>query len=378
MVATTVSAAPTTVKEGTKDISSSLLLCDAFEKDLGTVARIEEREASEADEAITAPSQSPSVAPQCTDPLSNARGVYSSVMAPCVISFHRQDKDEGGDVTVSTSKNNFENNRNGNVYYHGTSDVCNTDNAIGEIKEYVTLWPDECVGDFGRCYDLQHHGTILCPSLLRLFEGKLSAAAIRGDEIPDSDYLFPVGTTHVSVDCTVDKDIVIQSYDHASKLQHEVIREEISAKKETTMFVIACVLCSVLIVVYSISELVVKPIVSAITSTRGHSGNNDGGWNFSQDQENIALVSNLQIEGVVPREDEAEEEFAIGDHQDEFHDEHPSTRHRRQEQQDHGTGCDYDSQIPADFDAVPMVPATIIPIDAIPAMIVQDGITYHT
>jgi hypothetical protein len=34
-------------------------------------------------------------------------------------------------------------------------------------------------------------------------------------------------------------------------------------------------------------------------------------------------------------------------------------------------------QVPMDFDAVPIVPATIVPIEAVYAEVIQDGITYY-
>jgi len=422
-LSTTVSAAPTTGIERETETgddnnnniinnnnnaffsaSSSLLLsCDSNSNSISSIADAEEqqREEFEIEEIQTAPSESPSGAPPCSDPYSNARGVYTSAMAPCIITFHKNAEDDNSSNNNNIDDNN-NNNNNNNLYYHGTSNVCEPGNGIGELKEYVTMWPDECVGDFARCYDLKDHRSLLCPSLLRL----LLSSSTSTSTLATASLGFPVGTTHVSVDCTADKDVVAQNYERSESLKHDNLRDVVSAKNETTLFAVVSVLSSVLIVVYAISQLVVKPIVSAITRNHDHAvgsnGGTDGSSGREQEQEDVALVmvtTNLRLDdeeggGDAAEEDEddensniniiGEEEGVPGDENDTNDDEQQQNQ-QQQHGHHHHYNYDYnynyehfDSQIPMDFDAVPIVPAIIIPMEAIPATVVQDGIIYHS
>ena len=314
--------------------------------------------------------------------------------------------EEEGGINSGGDSNNDNNN---NYYYHGTSDVCGVDNSIGEIKEYITFWPDECVGDFARCYNLseedQYHQELLCPSLLRFLTTPI-----------------PVGTTHVSVDCTIDKELMLERFEYTAKLQHDVIRDVVSAKKETTLFTAVTMLCSMLIVIYSISQLVVKPIVNAmnniITTTTTTTTNNNNNTSTDDEegeedehehegeQEHIALVTNLRIEEgegggrmttMSSSEEEEREESInniVSEDQGEDEEEEERNSHRQQQQQPNiildDTHPEHQQQqqhhqIPTirglnddDDDFVAFVPATIIPMNAIPATVMQDGITYHS
>ena len=88
-----------------------------------------------------APSDAPSQAPVCGDKLSNARGTYTSDHAPCTIKFH----------SVSNLQREGE---ESDLIEYRTSDLCRDETVIVEIKEYLSDFPDECVGDFERCYSL--------------------------------------------------------------------------------------------------------------------------------------------------------------------------------------------------------------------------------
>lgn len=92
------------------------------------------------------PSTAPSMAQPCSDQLSNARGQYTSTLAPCSIKFHdvSNHQREGMEKEGEEEEDYF-------IDYH-TSNLCHDSNVIVEIKEYLTAWPDECVGDFARCY----------------------------------------------------------------------------------------------------------------------------------------------------------------------------------------------------------------------------------
>lgn len=87
------------------------------------------------------PSVAPSMAPPCSDPLSNARGQYTSTIAPCIVKFHG----------VSNHQREGQEKEDDLIDYR-TSSLCHDSNIVVEIKEYLTDWPDECVGDFARCY----------------------------------------------------------------------------------------------------------------------------------------------------------------------------------------------------------------------------------
>lgn len=109
----------------------------------------------------------------CKSATVNARGQYSSDHVPCTISFHRVPESEG--LTLRPN---------------AMSDVCSDDNEMKgyDWEMYVSKWPDECVGDFARCYTLPRDERILLKFL----------CTHRDIEVPN-------GTTHVQVDCTHDK-----------------------------------------------------------------------------------------------------------------------------------------------------------------------------
>ena len=122
-----------------------------------------------------APSPAPSAAMLCTSQTSNARGRYTSTLAPCVFTFHSVEEEEVALIDYQTSS------------------LCSSENKFLVMKEYVYDWADECVGTFQRCYSLEHHQDVLFDFLCAM-HGK-----------------FPEGTTHVSVDCTEDQELEAES-----------------------------------------------------------------------------------------------------------------------------------------------------------------------
>jgi hypothetical protein len=338
-------------------------------------------------EAIGQPSEAPSEAPSlslpCSDPFSNARGSYTSSKAPCVIAFHNEDESEQPNPLGANRKRYHDGDkRSSSQYYHGTSNVCGTENKIGEAKEYISAWPDECVGDFARCYDLKVPSHLMCQALNTVLEGLRDlrrlefASGISGGSESNIlswttrgllDALVPPGTTHVSLDCTIDKEAVIERYEQIAEIEHKKVREKISIDKEWTLFVIVSVLGAVLIVVFAISHLVVKPIVGAVREGFG-SGRQAEGDQIGNNQL-VSLVSynsGLRVETDVEENDQEGEADQILREDlplDEDETTHDMTPHPQ--------------QIPMDFDAVPIVPATIVPIEAVYAEVIQDGITYY-
>lgn len=345
-----------------------------------------------------APSLSPSLAIQCSNPFSNARGSYTSSKAPCVITFHNEDEGEEQLNPLGANRKRYHphSDEASSSYYHGTSNVCETDNKIGEAKEYVSGWPDECVGDFARCYDLRDPNYRMCEGLRTILKGlNDDLRKLKEDNKKTSyflpwktntrdlqDGLFPPGTTHMSVDCTSDKDALLESYQQAMNFQHDMIEEKISATKRQTLFVVVSVLVAVLIVVYAISLLVVQPIVGAIGDAAGNNRQRDG--NSRRNGSLGSLVSRtrgLRIETADGYDSDEADEEEEGERQHvqidlQFVDE-PQDVASNNNNNNNTMIVAQSQQIPMDFDAVPIVPATIIPFEAIHAEVMEDGVIYY-
>jgi hypothetical protein len=363
--------------------------CDAF------TAAGQENQQQVLDNLLTsptsAPSDSPSASPLCSDPLSNARGVYTSVHAPCTIKFH----------SVSNFQREGEEQEIDFIDYR-TSNLCRDDNIIVEIKEYLENFPDECVGDFGRCYSLQHHSKYLYPFLCLL------------DHVPNEDsainpltyhsrWELPAGTTHVSVDCTIDKDLVrdvtAARLEEERKHVREARREEMGMK----LFNWLLVCLSTLTVIYAISHFIVTPLVTLAASKRDERRCRRRSSSSCNNRRNRTVRTSSTLSSsssslpMYHQEQEvfvAEERFEDGEG-DRYRDAPRLHGSHSEDLDDSGASSDdstyettgiydeqqqlneFDSQVPCDFDAVPIVAATILPeINAIPAMVVQDGITY--
>jgi len=409
------------------------------------------------------PSESPSMSLTCSDAYSNTRGEYTSKTAPCVIIFHNEnallvsgvswnDQDSQQQQQHRRNPNRKRDDESGTFshYYHGTSSVCGIENAIGEAKEYVTAWPDECVGDFARCYDLADPNHTMCPALHELLENRrnrrtLEVAAEHQQEeqqqeqnYPNEDFLkfdldalVPPGTTHISVDCTIDKEAILENLQQQQEFKRQRYRNRVDAQKEKTLFAVASILGAVLITIYALSQMVVQPIVGVLRETIGRNNNNNNNNNNSNNNSNNNNIgyggNNYQlVSRMVPRTNSGlrietdGDEFGMQDEIQTFHEIIETTidsipmdfdavpiapsrstspqqqQHQQQQQQQQQTPLNVDTvsvlpivhvspqqqqpepqQIPMDFDAVPIVPATIIPIDAIHAEVVQDGVTYY-
>jgi len=111
----------------------------------------------------------------CESAADNTRGKYSTALKPCIFTFHKSDKDDGSSFRTST--------------------VCSKKNSINKetIKEYVIGWPDECVGDFARCYSVDRDENVF-----RNFFCNTKP-----------DWKIPKDTTHISVSCIDDKEAKI-------------------------------------------------------------------------------------------------------------------------------------------------------------------------
>jgi len=131
------------------------------------------------------------IAPSCSTPEINPRGWYDSYLLPCEFKFHQ--------VTAPSEASSSN--------YH-LSSVCNDDNVFSiknevissrfeheGLSDYVRQWPDECVGDFTRCY-----------SVTKEAERNLLLTHFCGQA-----WAFPLQVTHVSVSCQDDKILAIDS-----------------------------------------------------------------------------------------------------------------------------------------------------------------------
>jgi len=352
-----------------------------------------------------APSESPSGSPSasipCSDPFSNPRGSYTSSRAPCVVTFHNENESEQLNPLAAKRHRYHDNYKSSPMYYKGTSGVCETENKIGEAKEYISDWPDECVGDFARCYDLNDPNHRLCQSLRRILEELRNLRRLETDAGSENsntpwmrelhDTLYPPGTSHISIDCTIDKEALLDSFERQQKLQHSMIEETILAKKKLTVFMITSVLVAVLIVIVAISQLVVQPIVSVIGEVRGR----DHGRGSHQLTAAVTPNSGIRFETF---DDEVDQELADVPHVIDINaPEHLSSIDEDQteatpeaiaetlsQQQTILMECDAVPispqpfhQVSLELDVVPIVPATIIPAHSIQAQVIQDGIAYY-
>lgn len=250
-------------------------------------------------EIASAPSSAPSESIDCKEQTSNARGRYTSSVSPCVFNFHKLDP----------LQQELE-----NIKFR-TSDLCSSENSFLSVIEYVDEWADECVGDFQRCYSLEHHQSIIF------------------DFLCSKDWQVPKGTTHVSVDCTKDKILVNESYNHKKE---EHIRQEHQARLETyenELFHLFIWLSVCLIGVCAVSTWIVKPLVVA-SKTRCTN------YHVLPRSRSCNCDTCQQL-----GEQEGEEE-----HDDENHD----------DDNDREDLENFEMQVPADFDAIPIVNATIL------------------
>jgi hypothetical protein len=246
------------------------------------------------------PSPAPSPALACDQETSNARGHYTSTMTPCLFYFHAAAKD--------AIEMDF-------IEFH-TSDLCTEGNAIGgtsmAIKEYVDLWPDECVGDFARCYSMLEHQNVFLEFMCA------------------KEWQVPEGTTHISVDCSLDRELEFAA---TKRERYGLIQEKNEKRRNTYELKLAnlvIVFFSCVVGILLISQLIVKPFRFTLLArdVNNDCSNND--------------ASCLVLE--------------------EQHDNPNESSPTEQEQFDMQIPADFDAiQIPADFDAIPIVPAFLLP-----------------
>eukprot|EP00980_Cylindrotheca_fusiformis_P005880 scaffold1233_cov111-Cylindrotheca_fusiformis.AAC.6 len=246
-------------------------------------SNLELRESAFQQEEVPAPSSAPSINVDCISQTSNARGRYTSTLAPCTFQFHKADESP----------------RELDLIEFHTSNLCSEDNAFLSIREYLNAWPDECVGDFQRCYSLEHHRHVIW------------------DFLCAKDWQVPDGTTHISVDCSRDKTLVLEATTHR---REEYTRQEHDAllySFEGKIFNLALILGACLVGLYAISTLIVNPLARSM--------------NNNKDQRHVLPRSNSDFQNCTTNDGQGEGESS---------------------QSINGME-EFDSQVP-DFDAVPI------------------------
>ena len=149
------------------------------------------------------------IAPKCHSESTNPRGQYNSFFRPCNIIFHAAPQE--GHTRRS---------------FNSLPTVCSWENSIAGdggpkafadptehiILDYVRGWPDECVGDFQRCYSVEKDAKIF-----------LKHFCLQQWDIPDK-------ATHISVDCTADKELAREHNDKGGP--GDVYKQMIMANQE--------------------------------------------------------------------------------------------------------------------------------------------------
>lgn len=283
---------------------------------------VEEQTAYIREQENNAPSPAPSISLECTTQTSNARGRYTSTVSPCNFEFHKA----------------AEHQRELDLIRFHTSDLCTSENSFLTVQDYVENFPDECVADFQRCYSLEHHRSIIWDFL-----------CTKGWDIPE-------GTTHVSVDCTRDKELIMMATTHR---REEMIRGEHQAKVdsyETRLFNLAGILGACLAGVYAISNLIIKPLVAA----RYHHHEAAGGGCNRHHRDILPRTNNSAPRYQLLRSSLSLNNSGLGEGAIVYGGDHPSFD-EEVDDDDEGSSSlnesqlmeDFDSQI-LDFDAIPI------------------------
>jgi hypothetical protein len=199
----------------------------------------------------------------CTDPASNPRGYYTTNLAPCRLQFHKVSNDDAG-AAGDASSSSYE-----------LSTACSNANQVGKMAagsalyEYVSNWPDECVGSFKRCYSVTQNERVFLAEVCR------------------HGLVFPDGTTHVSLDCSDDRTMKQEAMDKMNnnknnnldgsggpendpylRAQQKRQEDEIHEAEKVIFVIIAVVLVSCLGCMCAAYVLVIIPHQETIRETR--------------------------------------------------------------------------------------------------------------
>jgi len=116
------------------------------------------------------------------------RGAYIAISRPCEFIFYK-----------ASSSSSAAAEDNGIL-----SDVCfaTDSSSLSTREEYAVLWPDECTGDFIRCYNI--NGTSDYASVYD-YSGVVSSINITLALRQVMNWTVPDGATQLSVNCTADR-----------------------------------------------------------------------------------------------------------------------------------------------------------------------------
>ena len=189
----------------------------------------------------------------CTDETSNPRGRYTSHVVPCVLSFHRDLNAERVKSvytlsTACTDDNLVDDDLSGTL----------TDTLPAQLRDYIQDWPDECIGDFRRCYEIPTHERFYFNYVCR------------------NGWQFPVGATHVAVDCTKDKAAKLEILERQGDddevflaRENHLLDHEINEMEKVVFIFLAFLLCMCLGCMCGTYWYVVRPYqLSVLNSSR--------------------------------------------------------------------------------------------------------------
>lgn len=168
----------------------------------------------------------------CDSATGSIRGHYTSNYRACDFAFHKSSVDDRTDFSAAT--------------------VCEDTNKVlsTSVQQYVSLWPDECVGDYSRCYSVDQDRAVY----LKFF--------------CDQGWDLPEGTTHISVNCLFDKDVSISDAQQNTDFSYLEGQREIIRRMEIVAFVLLgfmslmCLLCCLFGHCW-----IVRPYVAAMRAT---------------------------------------------------------------------------------------------------------------
>ena len=185
------------------------------------------------------------VAPTCLSASSNARGKYNSFFAPCTFQFHviPHAKQVRSSMQLSTE--------------------CTSDNLYSPqgginpepIADYVRSWPDECVGDYSRCYAVSKESDkkIFLPHFCR------------------NSWEIPSSVTHISVDCHDDKKEALRQQDMGilGSNPHAALMEKHHREKLVALlFIVLLLFCGCWAFLCLGYKYVVVPYLKAIKKSK--------------------------------------------------------------------------------------------------------------
>ena len=224
----------------------------------------------------------------------------------------------------------------------------------------------------------------------------------------------------MSVDCAIDKDLVLKQTEMESKTRRKEFKELLRQDMESKLVNWGMVVLASCAILVALSKLVVTPLVtmemarrnnnnhecrrrqqqcrrrrSRSSSYRHHSGscamtatsrsNSTGSSGGSTDSlpmhhpshEHLTLMAHAES-----MDDGRDGPNYVDDDDADYRSNGRSSSNTDDDDDDddvsQGTSAsdDFDAQVPADFDAIPIVAATIMPAVTLQAIVIQDGITY--